>query len=158
MPTPAPPPDFAALHTMTMAQLARLGCRVWDESGLMLFPAAWADSIPEGFEVRSILGRDERFSKNWPPGKLDQRFGFLAFGVMPSVRAEREAPQVSRREDGAYTAGPPPDGRTVAEHLAELTSSRAPTTKDSTCPGCGGIPLDGHITCGLFGCNEAGRR
>ena len=95
----------------------------------MLFPATWADSIPEGFEVRSILGRTEVFSKNWPPGKLDQRFGFLAFGVVP-VNASGE----QQVRPGGYPVGWP------------------------SCPGCGQPALDGHITCGLFSCNEAGRR
>jgi hypothetical protein len=31
-------------------------------------------------------------------------------------------PAITRRADGAYTAGPPPDGRMVEEHLDELTA------------------------------------
>lgn len=82
MPDPTPPADFAALRTMSIAQLAQLGCRLWDESGLMLFPASWYDSIPEGFEVHTISqAAPVRFSKSWPAGKRDQRLGVLAFGV-----------------------------------------------------------------------------
>lgn len=32
--------------------------------------------------------------------------------------------RVTRRSDGAYTAGPPPDGRSVDDHLDELASGR----------------------------------
>ena len=31
--------------------------------------------------------------------------------------------EVQKRSDGAYTAGPPPDGRSVDEHLGELAKS-----------------------------------
>lgn len=34
-------------------------------------------------------------------------------------------PVVTRRADGTYTAGPPPDGRPVAEHLNDLANRRA---------------------------------
>lgn len=34
-------------------------------------------------------------------------------------------PVVTRRADGAYTAGPPPDGRSVAVHLDELAHAHA---------------------------------
>lgn len=33
-------------------------------------------------------------------------------------------PEVTRRADGAHTAGPPPDGRSVDEHLDELTRKK----------------------------------
>lgn len=67
---------------MTSEQLAQLGMQLWDESGLMLFPVHWFWSIPEGYEVVVVTGRKERFSKSWPDGKRDQRYGFLAFGIV----------------------------------------------------------------------------
>lgn len=45
----------------------------------------------------------------------------LAIQIDPGERVK-----VSRREDGAYTAGPPPDGRSVNEHLDELIARPLP--------------------------------
>jgi hypothetical protein len=73
------PPDFDAIRTMTLAQLVEAGCRPWDDSGLVLFPASWFDLIPDGFRVRSILGHEQAFTRSL---SRDQRFGFLAFGIL----------------------------------------------------------------------------
>jgi hypothetical protein len=92
MADPTPPTDFTALRLLTADQLVQLGCRRWDET-LVLFPGTWADAIPEGFEVRTINGKTERFSKSWHPAKLDRRYGVLAFGIEPCPK--EFAPTVS---------------------------------------------------------------
>lgn len=81
------PPSFDALRGMTCAQLAQLGCRRWDDSGLMLFPADWFDSIPPGFEVVSILGQTLLFTRTL---SRDRRYGMLAFGIVGRDTHRRE--------------------------------------------------------------------
>lgn len=140
MPDPTPPADFSALRTMTTAELLQIGCRLWDETGLVLFPAAWADSIPEGFEVRTINGTEERVSKSWPAGKFDRRMGVLAFGILPIDRAgtlvthwpssiellETHPEQMKAVCSCGWKSGPLRTGDRVAEamaiHLAEVAS------------------------------------
>ena len=73
------PRSFPALRNMTCAQLADLGCRRWDDSGLMLFPVEWFDSIPEGFEVKVISGKVAPFARSM---SRDRRYGMLAFGIV----------------------------------------------------------------------------
>jgi hypothetical protein len=73
------PASFTALRGMTCAQLAQLGCRRWDDSGLMLFPASWFDSIPPGFEIITILGLTLPFKRTM---SRDRRYGMLAFGII----------------------------------------------------------------------------
>jgi len=73
-------PEWEALRGKTTAELADLGCQLWDSSKLMLFPAAWFAYIPEGFEVTTINGAAVRFSKDTTSG--DRRYGALAFGVI----------------------------------------------------------------------------
>lgn len=67
------------LHTLTKPELAELGLAAWNEQGLMLFPVAWFDTIPEGFVVETINGERKPFAKSM---SRDQRFGCLAFGVI----------------------------------------------------------------------------
>jgi len=74
------PRSFEDLRSLTCAQLAQLGCRRWDDSGLMLFPARWFDGIPEGFELRDILGRVVKFSRR--DCSRDARCGVLGYGVV----------------------------------------------------------------------------
>lgn len=77
----APPQDFEALRSMTADRLNELGMRVWDETGLMLFPGEWYESIPAGYDIIDISGNKEKFE----PGVTDNdvRFGCLAFGIIP---------------------------------------------------------------------------
>lgn len=78
----APPKDFDALRSMKQDQLQELGMRVWDETGLMLFPGEWYDFIPAGYDIVDISGNREKFE----PGTTDNdiRFGCLAFGILPA--------------------------------------------------------------------------
>ena len=73
------PASFTALRGMTCAQLAQLGCRRWDDSGLMLFPVDWFDSIPPGYEIVSINGETLLFTRTL---SRDRRWGVLAFGII----------------------------------------------------------------------------
>jgi hypothetical protein len=76
---PVHPSRFGELRALTCRELARLGCRRWDESGLMLFPVSWFDSVPRGFEVETITGAVLPFDPD--TCSRDQRYGVLAFGV-----------------------------------------------------------------------------
>ena len=81
-PTPTIPPDvlWQTLSALTATQLRRLGCKPWDESGLMLFPAEWYDHIPDGLDITDINGNRERFRRGDTDD--DRRFGCLAYGVI----------------------------------------------------------------------------
>lgn len=82
IPPPKAPPktreEWEALSTLSRDALGKMGCRGWDE-GLMLFPAEWYGSIPEGMVLEDINGDSAPFE----PGKTsdDRRFGLLAYGV-----------------------------------------------------------------------------
>jgi hypothetical protein len=77
-----PPPttraEWEGLRGETREQLLARGCSPWDDS-LMLFPRDWYSAIPEGYELKCISGKVEKFRL----GKTDddQRWGALAFGV-----------------------------------------------------------------------------
>lgn len=76
------PPDFSELRDATDEEMAEAGMGLWDEeTGLRLFPKAWFDHIPTGYEVYNIFG--ERFE--WDPAEQsrDHRFGYLAYGLYP---------------------------------------------------------------------------
>jgi hypothetical protein len=76
--------DISSLRSKTAAELQELGCHLWDESGLMLFPKEWFDAIPDGFVVVSISGA----CKPWNKGlSNDHRFGMLAYGIIPGELA-----------------------------------------------------------------------
>lgn len=77
---PAPPTDFAALRSLKKAELIALGLQNWD-GRLMLFPASWYDSIPDGFAVETITERSMQFRRGVTDE--DRRCGFLAYGVVP---------------------------------------------------------------------------
>lgn len=130
MADPTPPTDFDALRLLTAEQLVQLGCRRWDENGLVLFPLAWFDSIPEGFMVRSIMGREVPFSRSL---SRDRRYGMLAFGIV-ACPADF-APTASDDNGPGYPPGWP-----------------------SCAAGCGLPAMDGHATCGQVNCNEAAHR
>lgn len=73
-------PDFSTIRSMTCKDLESMGCGLWNQTGLMLFPFAWYEHIPDGFEIVFINGKKDVFEK----GKTDDdtRFGLLAFGVI----------------------------------------------------------------------------
>jgi hypothetical protein len=70
--------EFTALFSLTKAQLKELGCGSWDGQ-LMLFPAEWYGSIPDGFPVTDIGGKVEPFRHRVTSD--DIRYGLLAYGV-----------------------------------------------------------------------------
>ncbi len=72
--------DFDEVKTASKMRLSALGCQLWDNSGLMLFPASWFSLIPTGFMVTTITGETKPFD----PATCsdDRRFGALAFGVV----------------------------------------------------------------------------
>lgn len=81
-PKPQSPPvtaaDWESLRHLPRAALVEIGCGNWD-GRLMLFPAAWYDSIPPGYIVESINGEVREFR----PATFgdDRRSGFLSYGV-----------------------------------------------------------------------------
>lgn len=74
------PKSFSELRRMPRRKLIAMGMQPFDESGLLLFPYAWYDSIPEGFKIVTISGRVRSFQR----GKTDkdQRCGALAYGIV----------------------------------------------------------------------------
>lgn len=146
MADPTPPTDFSALRLLTAEQLVQLGCVRWNET-LVLFPASWASAIPEGFEVTSVTGKTERFSKKWPKAKLDRRLGLLAFGIAPCPK--EFAPTVTDQPEWT-----PP----VEKPLGMKGATGYPASWPMCAAGCGLRAMDGHATCGQVGCNEAAHR
>ena len=71
---------WSRIVSMDQKQLENLGCCLWDDSGLMLFPYGWYDFIPDGFEMKCIDGSTELMER----GKTDNdyRFGCLAYGII----------------------------------------------------------------------------
>lgn len=65
----------------TRDELVALGCRPWDESGLMLLPAKLLDEVDEGTELTSIFGAKVVVGRDYID--RDTRFGLLAVGVFP---------------------------------------------------------------------------
>lgn len=179
MADPTIPQDFDALRLLTAEQLVQLGCRRWDETGLVLFPWQWWDYIPEGFVVRTVMGVERAFSKSWEsgrPGANDRRLGMLAFGIVacpkefaPTVSDRRADPgeQVygliaARRIEGTGTIGNNIAVITMGDLEEKLDPDMMPPPNYPPgwpeCPSCGLPALDGHITCGQAGCDEAGHR
>lgn len=78
---------FRRLRSMTCAQLAELGCRRWDDSGLMLFPAEWFNDVPAGYPVVNIFGQEVPFATTF---SRDRRYGMLSFGVIGREAARRD--------------------------------------------------------------------
>lgn len=82
-PSSAPEP-FEDILSMDMTALHELGCRKWSDSDkdgyvLMLFPGEWFSSIPTGFKITGIMGREISFH---PLKESDDiRFGCLAYGI-----------------------------------------------------------------------------
>lgn len=76
--------NYSGLHNLRHNDLIQIGCRVWDESGLYLFPYQWYDTIPEGFEMMCINGKPERFERGVTDD--DYRMGVLAYGIIPDFR------------------------------------------------------------------------
>lgn len=85
-PAPANSVQWEALRTMNEAALRRRGLGAWSNEegdpakGLMLFPGAWYDAIPEGFAVVDIFGEAETFKRGQSDN--DTRFGFLPYGII----------------------------------------------------------------------------
>lgn len=83
-PKPVAPSEelFAALPSMTPAELREAGLRLWDddEPQLWLLPGEWYRHIPDGAALTSIMGRNFTFER----GKTDDdiRFGCLAYGIL----------------------------------------------------------------------------
>ena len=99
MPAPAAPPvDFEALRELDTIALKEMGCGAWDApdadgKALMLFPAEWYSSIPNGTEVVSIIGRRIFFIRGHTSRDADNRDNgnqgnnrLLAFGSKVSDR------------------------------------------------------------------------
>ena len=97
-----PPPNWDALPS-TLTELLSLGFGLWergplDDGGLvlargealMLIPAAWYASIPEGLPLVSICGDRAPFQRGVTDD--DQRFGFLAWGIIASEPFPPPAP------------------------------------------------------------------
>ena len=72
--------DFDEVATASKIRLSALGCKLWNNSGLMLFPSEWFDIIPEGFKVTDIFGDTKPFCR--AEASDDRRFGCLSFGVV----------------------------------------------------------------------------
>ncbi len=91
-PARRPPRPFDSIRALGYDDLVALGCRPWEHTPrgtILLFPAEWYESIPEGFSYVDINGRIGTFKK----GKTDddRRMGVLAFGVV------RRKPMGTRR-------------------------------------------------------------
>jgi hypothetical protein len=71
-------PNWDEIRSMKRSGLLGLGMGNWDGK-LFLFPASWFDHIPEGFEVKTINGATEKFSK--ATSSRDARWGMLAYGI-----------------------------------------------------------------------------
>lgn len=84
--------DWNRVHDYTADELGAFGFQRWDQSGLMLIPAALYDDIPAGLRVTSITGGVRAFdpTRDDDPdrsiGQRDQRYGVLAFGIIPKDR------------------------------------------------------------------------
>ncbi len=93
MPAPAAPPvDFEALRELDTIALKEMGCGAWDAPDadgkvLMLFPAEWYSSIPNGTEVVSIMDRRIFFIRGHT--SRDVGFGCLAYGFRVRHRKRR---------------------------------------------------------------------
>ena len=79
------------LSTWSISDLKNIGLQAWDKDDngtLMLFPAEWYDSIPEGYQITDIFGVEELFIK----GKTDndKRYGALAYGIVVPTLSEEE--------------------------------------------------------------------
>ncbi len=61
--------------------LLALGCRAWDESGLMLIPAELLPQLAHGVVLESVTGRTVTVGVDEIDD--DTRYGLLAFGVRP---------------------------------------------------------------------------
>jgi len=55
---------------------------------IILLPGEWYNSIPEGFKLYSITGREERFKKGVTDD--DQRFGCLAYGILRPSEMQKD--------------------------------------------------------------------
>jgi len=92
--TPAPLTDphfWENLSTWSISDLKNIGLQSWDKDDngtLMLFPAEWYDSIPEGYRITTIFGDEKLFIK----GKTsnDKRYGALAYGIVVPTLSEEE--------------------------------------------------------------------
>lgn len=73
------------LKSKTEKQLIKLGLRKWNEkTNLFLFPGEWFNIIPEGYNVVSISGKFQKFSKHTSDD--DTRFGCLPYGIIPNKK------------------------------------------------------------------------
>ena len=68
-----------ALKTAPKEILKDCGLRLWDDSGLWLFPGEWFNYIPSGYEVTTINGEKKAFSTKLSG---DIRCGVLAYGIV----------------------------------------------------------------------------
>lgn len=58
-----------------------------EEMDILLIPAEWYNSIPEGFEIYGLSGEKENFKKGETDD--DRRFGCLAYGILrPTEKAK----------------------------------------------------------------------
>lgn len=73
---------YVQVTNQPRAVLEELGCRAWDESGLMLLPAKLLSKLAPGTELTSIVGRKVVVGRD--EIDADTRGGLLAFGVFPS--------------------------------------------------------------------------
>lgn len=76
---PATPAAWAALAYCAQEELATMGCRLWDDTGLMLLPGEWHAALPEGLALESISGKRVIVGRDYIDN--DIRFGCLAYGV-----------------------------------------------------------------------------
>lgn len=73
------------LKNRTEKQLIKLGLRKWsNETNLFLFPGEWFKIIPQGYNVVSISGKPQKFSKHTSDD--DTRFGCLPYGIVPNKK------------------------------------------------------------------------
>jgi hypothetical protein len=73
--------NWKVIHLLDRTDLECAGFKKWDDSGLMLIPHRLFNKIPLGTVLTKIDGSTFKFTKK---ASRDQRFGFLAYGVLRS--------------------------------------------------------------------------
>lgn len=66
--------------------LVDIGMQKWKKN-IWLFPFEWYDSIPEGYEIITIMGKIKHFEHGVTDD--DMRFGALSFGVCHGDNIEK---------------------------------------------------------------------
>ena len=85
--TPKTAQEFDSLRTLSDKALRFLCLKPWDdEHSLWLYPGEWYESIPAGYVIVDINGREEPFESGLTDD--DIRFGCLPYGFHRVVEAE----------------------------------------------------------------------